>query len=271
MNYQEYTPHPQLEPFIKCFWSLDAEAEAQPAKQRVLPDGCMEMLFNYGDQYRQYLEDGTVILQPKCFVFGQISKFLEIEPTGITGILSVRFHPDGLSPFIDIPVAQFDNRACSLDELFGNDGRVLSEEVLLADDHSKRIAIVERFFLDRLPGREMIDSITKSCVDMILQSKGQVMVTELADSMNITRRNMERKFISLIGMSPKQLSRVTRLQATIKMLRENRFTSLTSLAYENGYYDQAHFIKDFKDFTGISPKAFYADNLQMAVFFAGAD
>jgi transcriptional regulator GlxA family with amidase domain len=117
----------------------------------------------------------------------------------------------------------------------------------------------------------MIDSTTKSCVDLILQSKGQVMVTELAGRMNITRRNMERKFISLIGMSPKQLSRVTRLQATIKMLQENRFTSLTSLAYENGYYDQAHFIKDFKDFTGISPKAFYAGNLQMAMFFAGAE
>jgi hypothetical protein len=77
---------------------LDSEAEAQPVKQRVLPDGCMEMLFNYGDQYRQYFEDGFY-LQPKCFVFGQISKFLEIEPTGVTGILSARFHPDGLSPF----------------------------------------------------------------------------------------------------------------------------------------------------------------------------
>jgi AraC-like DNA-binding protein len=271
MNYQVYTPHPQLEPFIKCFWSLDSEADEQTVKQRVLPDGCMEMLFNYGDQYLQYLEDGSTMLQPKCFVFGQISKFLEIEPTGITGILSVRFHPDGLAPFIDIPVTQFDNRVCRFDELFGEDGEVLGSEVLQADDHAKRIAVIEKFFLDRLLNRSMIDDTTKSCVDMIFQSEGQLAVTELADSMNITRRNMERKFISLIGLSPKQLARVTRLQATIKMLRENRFTSLTSLAYENGYYDQAHFIKDFKDFTGVSPKAFYADNLQMAMFFAGAE
>lgn len=271
MNYQVYTTCRQLEPFVKCFWSLDADKNEQPVKQRVLPDGCMEMLFNYGDQYRQYLDDSTFILQPKCFVFGQISKFLEIEPTGVTGILSVRFQPDGLSPFLDIPVAQLDNRACPLDELFGEEGKIVSDAVLLANDNQQRIAIIENFLMGRLVNSETADSTTKSCVDLIMQSKGQLVVTELADKMNITRRNMERKFISLIGMSPKQLSRVTRLQATIKMLQDERFTSLTSVAYENGYYDQAHFIKDFRDFTGISPKAFYADNLRMAAFFAGTE
>jgi AraC-like DNA-binding protein len=271
MNYQIFTPNPELSTFIKCFWSLDTDREEQPMKQRVLSDGCMEMLFHYGDQYRQYFEDGTFIIQPKCFVFGQISKFIEIEPTGTTGILSARFHPDGLAPFLDIPVTQLDNRACSLDELFGEEGRTLSEAVLQASDNAQRIAIIEKYFLDSMADREIIDSATKSCVDLILQSKGQVVVTELTDKLNITRRNMERKFNSLIGMSPKQLSRVTRLQATIKMLQENRFTSLTSVAYENGYFDQAHFIKDFKDFTGLSPKDFYAENLTMTALFAGTE
>ena len=82
---------------------------------------------------------------------------------------------------------------------------------------------------------------------------------------------MERKFMMVIGMSPKQLSRVVRLQATLKMLEQKQFTSLTSLAYENGYYDQAHFIKDFKEFTGHSPKSFYADNLKLSTLFIAAE
>ncbi|MGZ5220708.1 MAG: helix-turn-helix domain-containing protein, partial [Chitinophagaceae bacterium] len=82
---------------------------------------------------------------------------------------------------------------------------------------------------------------------------------------------MERKFVSAIGLSPKQLSRVVRLQATLKMLEQQNFGSLTSLAYENGYYDQAHFIKDFKEFTGTSPKFFFSENLKLATLFASVE
>jgi AraC-like DNA-binding protein len=72
-------------------------------------------------------------------------------------------------------------------------------------------------------------------------------------------------------MSPKQLSRVVRLQATLKMLEQNKFSTLTSLAHENGYYDQAHFIKDFKEFTGMSPKSFFSGNLKLAALFVSTD
>ncbi len=125
--------------------------------------------------------------------------------------------------------------------------------------------------LTHLAEPRAIDVITKACVEVIVQSQGQLDVVELADKMNVNRRNIERRFTSVIGMSPKQLSRVIRLQATLKMLEQKKFTSLTSLAYENGYYDQAHFIKDFKEFTGISPKSFYAENLKLATLFASAE
>ena len=78
---------------------------------------------------------------------------------------------------------------------------------------------------------------------------------------------MERKFVSAIGMGPKQLSKMIRLQATLKTMKQKKFKSLTSLAYENGYYDQSHFIKDFKVFTGMSPKLFFSDNLELTAHF----
>ena len=104
-----------------------------------------------------------------------------------------------------------------------------------------------------------------------MQSHGQTDMDELAGMVSVNRRNIERRFATSIGMSPKQLSRAVRLQATLRMLEQKNFTSLTSLAYENGYYDQAHFIKDFKEFTGIKPKSFYARNLRLAALFSSEE
>lgn len=269
MNYHVYTPSPELQPFLKCFWSLEDEKKEEHVKQRVLPDGCMEMIFHYGDLYQQYFEDGSSLLQPRSFLFGQITKYIEIAPTGSSGIISARFLPQGISPFINIPVTSLENKAVAIAEIFA-DGTLLEKHVINANNNEERIKLIESFLLSKLVESNAIDAITRSCVEAIFQSQGQIGVVELAGKMNINRRNMERKFTTMIGMSPKQLARVARLQSTLKMLEQKKFTSLTSLAYENGYYDQAHFIKDFKEFTGMSPKSFYADNLKLsALFIAG--
>ena len=81
----------------------------------------MEMIFHYADPFRQYMPDGSNIIQPNCFVFGQITTALEIEPTGNTGMIAVRFHPDGFLPFATLPIREMENRAVSLKELFGEE------------------------------------------------------------------------------------------------------------------------------------------------------
>ena len=270
MNYLVYTPSPELQPFVKCFWSLEDETKKENVKQRVLPDGCMEMIFHYGDQYLQYFEDGSILKQPRSFLFGQITKYIEIASTGISGIISARFLPDGICPFINMPVSTLENKAVSLTEIFNEEGRKLEEEVINAKDAQERIKLIETFLLSKLTGQPAIDAITKSCVEVIFQSQGQIGLAALADKMNIHRRNMERKFTSMIGISPKQLARVARLQAALKMIQQKKCNSLTEIAYENGYFDQAHFIKDFKEFTGMSPKSFFADNLKLSALFVAA-
>lgn len=271
MNYQVYTPLAELQSFVKCFWTLEDEGSGEPVRQRVLPDGCMEMIFHYGDLYKQYFEDGSSVIQPRSFVFGQITKFIEIEPTGISGIISARFLPDGLAPFLDTPVSELEDKAVSMIDLFGEKGKMLEEKILAAGGNEERIELLEKFLLSLLADPRMIDTVTKACVEVIFQTRGQIGMVELADKMNTHRRSIERKFTSAIGMSPKQLSKVVRLQNTLKMLDQKKFISLTSLAYENGYYDQAHFIKDFKEFAGMSPKSFFAENLKLAALFASAE
>ncbi len=267
MNYQTFEPNQDLTTLIKCYWILESPKEETPEKQTIVPDGCMEMIFHYGDLYKQYIENGNSIIQPRCFVIGQLTRPLEIEPAGETGIFSVRFHPNGFLPFATIPIRAMENTAVSLEKLFGQYGQEIEQKILTANSTSDRIKLIETFLLNRLTDTETVDRIVKSTVETILAAKGQLSVDELSKQTNINRRQLERKFSSIIGLSPKQLSKTIRLQATLNMLLNKKFTSLTALAYENEYYDQAHFIKDFKEFTGFTPKEFYGNSLKMSSLF----
>ena len=255
MNYQTFEPSQNLARFVKCYWTLESPREEIPEKQTIVPDGCMEMIFHFRDLYKQYIENGHHIIQPRCFVIGQLTQPIEIEPTGEIGIFSVRFHPNGFLPFATIPIKEMDNKAFSLKKLFGRDGKKIEQNILSASSTSEKIKLIETFSLNQLGDDETIDRIVKSTVETIFTANGQLSVDELSKQTNINRRQMERKFSSTIGLSPKQLSKTIRLQATLKMLLNKQFTSLTALAYENEYYDQAHFIKDFKELTGFTPTA----------------
>lgn len=278
MKYQTYEPTQDLNMLVKCYWTLESPRQETPEKQTIVPDGCMEMIFHYGDLYTQYTGNqlngqagGDSFIQPKCFVIGQLTRPLQIEPTGETGIFSVRFHPDGFLPFATIPIKKMENTAISLEKLFGKDGLEIEQKILNANSTTEKVKLIETFLLKRLTDAGTVDRIVKSTVETILTANGQLSVDELSKQTNINRRQLERKFSSTIGLSPKQLSKTIRLQTTLKMLLNKKFNSLTALAYESEYYDQAHLIKDFKEFTGLTPKEFYRDNLKMSSLFYGTD
>lgn len=269
MDYKTINPGPDLGLFVRCYWTLDAPKETEPHRQRIIPDGCVEMIFHYGDLCKQYLEGGSSILQPKCFVFGQVTRPLDIEPTGRTGIFAVRFNPDGFVPFATKPLSTMENRAVALEELFGNDGLQLESDILTARTTADRVKIIELFLNERVGSAELIDKIIKSTIAAMFTLNGELSVSEISKEMKVNRRQLQRRFSAVIGLSPKQLSKIIRLQAAIKLLMNNEQGNLTDIAYEGNYYDQAHFIKDFKEFTGVSPKKFYSGQLKMSSLFQG--
>lgn len=267
MQYQTFEPHSDLSAFVKCYWTLENPMDPHPAKQTIVPDGCMEMIFHYGSPYRQYTENGNSILQPDCFVIGQLTRPLEIEPTGETGIFSVRFHPNGFLPFATIPIQEMENTAVPLIKLWGDTGEQLGQDMLRASSTHERMAHMEKFLFNRLTETATVDRMVKATVETIMTANGQLSVQMLSRQTGINRRQLERKFAATIGLSPKQLSKTIRLQATLKLLLNKKITSLTALAFQGEYYDQAHFIKDFKEFTGLTPKEFYGDAFKMTSFF----
>lgn len=267
MKYQIVEPNSDLALFVKCYWVLESPKEKTPSRNTIVPDGCMKLIFHYGDLYRHYPEKGDSFLLPKCFLIGQLTGPYEVEPTGETGTFFVCFHPNGFHPFAPFSIKEMENTAVPLEKLFGEAGKEIGQKVLNANSTKERMDLIETFLLNRLTDKSTIDQILKSTVETILTANGQLSVNELSRQNNIHRRQLTRKISLATGLSPKQLSKTIRLQAALKTLLNQEVGSLTNLAYENEYFDQAHFIKDFKEFTGLTPKEFYGDHLKMSLIF----
>lgn len=160
-----------------------------------------------------------------------------------------------------------ENKPVTLQTLFGKKGEKLQQEILDAETTSQRINIAEAFLLELLKSKEVKDRIIHATIETISKCGGKLTVNELSKQVNLNRRMLARKFSSDVGLSPKQLSKIVRLQTSLKALLAKENTKLTDLAYEQQYFDQAHFIKEFREFTGITPKEFYGEDLRMSLIF----
>ncbi|WP_284652265.1 helix-turn-helix transcriptional regulator [Flavobacterium terrisoli] len=268
MEYNVYEPKSSLSGKVKCYWSLeDSENKDQNKKDRVFPDGCVELLFHYGDFFKKYEDNGTSEIQPKSFVYGQITKFIDLEPTGRIGIFSVRFQPNGLQNFIDVKVSDLTDRIISLKDLWGNEGKMLETQMLSAANNEERLTIIERFLESQQRPITEKDIQIEKCVTAIMESNGIISIEKLIEEFQISKRHLERSFISNVGVSLKFFSRIIRFNYALQLINDKDFSSFTNVALDGGFYDQAHFIKDFKEITGLNPKQYFCENLEMVKFF----
>lgn len=264
MHYETFEPHPDLKAVVKCHWTLEVPADLAAPKQRVIPDGCIEMCFILGDDVRRFISETDYIIQPRTMVFGQITKPYYVQPTGYVNTFAVRFYPYGFANFISRPIRELADKETPLVSLFeGNSVRALEQKILTAPSTDARIKEVESFLIEKLTNQSVIDNIVRSTVDALEKTQGNQSIHSILKEDLSQRRSLERKFSKHIGVSPKQLGRIIRLQAALKLMLNNEGKKLTQIAYESEYYDQAHFIRDFKAFTGTNPKEYLNDEHMM--------
>ncbi len=268
MEYQEYSPDDRLSPCIRCFWSLEDWLPSQPStREKVFPDGCTELIFHYGDRFKKYDGENDFHIQEKSFLHGQLIRYMEIEATGCIGVFSVRFQPAGLQPFISVPVSSLTGKTVTLASLWQEEGQWLEKEVLNATSNQERQNIVEAFLLKKMALTTTGNDLARNFVEALIRTDGNVNAEDLAARWQISKRHLEKTFVSSVGIKPKMLARIIRFNKTLRLIEAGEFNSFTSIACEGGYYDQAHFIKDFKNITGLNPKKYFSEDLVMAKFF----
>ncbi|MDF3026629.1 MAG: AraC family transcriptional regulator [Fluviicola sp.] len=271
MTYHTFQPNRDLDSLIKCYWTLEVQAEFNSEKQRIIPDGCMELIFILGDDIRRYTSENEFIIQPRAIVVGQITEPFTIQPVGYVHCFATRFYPYGVTNFIKTPLKDLENKETPIAEIFGQTtANELEQQIIHAAGTQQRIEIIETFLLNILNEKATIDNIVKTTVDALLATSGSSPIKSILKEDLSKRRQLERKFLKQIGMSPKQLGKVVRLQTALKLLLNQQTETFTEIAYESEYYDQNHFIKDFKEFTGIRPKDFLSDEQMIlsSLFYA---
>lgn len=269
MNYQTFVPHPDISSFVQCYWTLEVPADPNAEKQRIVPDGCIEMAFVLGDDIRRYTSEENFILQPRAMVIGQTLSPFYIEPTGYVKTFAIRFYPYGFASFVSVPIDNLANKETPIAGLFGEQiATKLERQIIQAPDTEARIKVIEGFLLNKLNETQTIDNIVKSTIDTLLLTSGSSPIRSILKQDPSKRRQLERNFAKQVGISPKQLGKVIRMQTALKMLLDPQTENLTRIAYESNYYDQTHFIKEFKEFTGTTPKKFLKDDaLQLSSLF----
>ena len=265
MNYQTYKPHKDLESIVKFYWTLEVPFDPKNQKQKIVPDGCIEMTFNFGDKIKRFTSETDFILHPNAMVMGQRTQSFDILPIGNVDTFAICFYPIGFANFVTMPLEKLVDRETPISELFGQvEADILEQQMIQADDTRQRIDIIEAFFLKMLIEKNTISNIVKSTVDVLLKTNGTTHINVLLKEDITKRRQLERHFKKQIGISPKQLSKAIRLQATLNLLLNKKTETLTDIAYESEYFDQNHFIKDFKDLVGVTPKE-YLNNEHMTL------
>ena len=251
MKTERFLPTEQLRPWVKTFLIIDSE---EGMVNRILPDTSIVMAFQCKGSVR-YIDESTATPLSTSVLTGLRSTLRHIEYTAETTVLLALFQVGGATALLKEPLHDLFDTSVPLDQLLPRWMITETEEKLAeAVTNSQRVAIVEQFLLKRLTNN-VEDKLVKEAVRRIQLEKGVTRINDLVTGLAIGQDPFEKRFRRIVGTSPKQFSEIVRLRSLIQ--QHSSVQSLTETAYLAGYYDQAHFIKTFKHFTGQTPNLFF--------------
>jgi AraC-like DNA-binding protein len=233
--YREIEPHGQFRPWIHCYWELQG-CLTEP--QVIYPDGRPEMVFHYADPF---IRDGCE--QGRALYAGQLTSVIAVRPAGRTEVFGVRFTPPGGWAFGRFPQTDVEGVVVPLDDVCGPAG--LTERMLNARTTSERVACIERVLHERLPSHASTIDLLATAV-----AEGYMPAREAQVESGYCERQWQRVFRQRTGVGPKMLERIGRFRRALQL---SEYCSWADVAAQCEYSDQAHLVRDFREFTGEPP------------------
>jgi len=245
MRYREIRPSVAAAGFVDRYWVLELDAAEAGEEQKVVPDGSSELILNFAEPFESF-SDGAWTKQPVSFLAGQITGPLRLRSSGRSRIFGVRFLPHGAGKALGLPMTEVRDSIVPVADL----STPLARELDGSDDLDRVEAALIGW--KRLAGRE--DTLIDTAVRQVELGAS---AEEVASSAGISRRQLERRFLNLVGLTPKHFQRMRRFQRVFQAV-EHDAAGWADVAASCGYYDQAHLIRDFKEFSGDTPSVLLA-------------
>lgn len=250
MRLHTYIPGIRLQPFIKNFLIIESD---YGVVNKILPDTAVVMAFRFRGQVQHSMNSGSSGVAPATCISGMRKTARLISYTPNTATLIVTFRSAGAAAFFKTPLHEFFEQSIPLDALVSRQQLDnITEQLAAAASHAQRIHIIESWLLSAVQTYEPDPRIQAAVQQLTLQN---IKIRDLSYQLNISQDALEKRFRQQVGATPKQFANIVRLRKLITQYTPNQ--TLTALAYDAGYFDQAHFIKDFKAFTGQSPQDFF--------------
>jgi AraC-like DNA-binding protein len=241
-----YTPCGALKPYIQSLMVSESDTAQSYA---VLPGTSLVMGFQYKGRLT-YQGDKTAISLATAGITGILSSFRVFENTANTGTILVIFKEAGAVHFFREQLHELYNESLSLEYFVSRDQlNALQEQLSLTDDNDTRIKLVENFLLSRLDHRKD-DLLVSAAIGQIHLHKGNLRMTDLADKLYTSKSPLEKRFRQVVGTTPKKFANIIRMKSALLAMQAPLDENPD---YRMGFYDQAHFIHDFKTFTGDTP------------------
>ncbi len=250
MKFDKHFPAEQLKPYIKHFVVAENELESE---YKVFPSLGLVLGFQYKGQLAT-IQGSTESKLTSAGITGITDGYRVFKNSANIGTILVYFTEIGFTHFASHPANELFNLSLSLDDIFDkNSISEVEERLSVANTDKFRIEIVEQFLVSQLKDIQT-DKLIVEAVKLIYQTNGAVRIKELNEKLFISQSPFEKRFRKVVGTTAKKFASIVRFNTVLANLSETK--SLTEIWYENNYFDQAHFIKDFKQFTGDTPENF---------------
>ena len=248
-----YLPSQDLSFFVEHYWIVSWDLRGQePYVQETLPYPSVHLVFEKNNSH----------------VFGvgrrKFSRLLEDKGQ----VFGIKFKPGAFYPFVKLPVSNFTDTSISFGDVFGIDGNILEDAIFSREDEAEMREIGEHFLHERFPERDENVAEVNRIVDYIIAHPEVTRVDDIVNCLNLNKRTLQRLFSQYVGVSPKWVIQRYRLHEVAERLADDKAVDCTEMALDLGYFDQAHFIKDFKAIVGWTP-AEYAKRVAEVPDFDG--
>jgi AraC-like DNA-binding protein len=245
---ERFAPAADLGHLVLRYWTVAWDVpEHVPYMQETLPYPCVNLAVERG----------------RSGIYGVNTRRFEVQLEGKGWVFGIKFRPGGFYPFYRAPVAALTDRVVGLDSVFGAAGAEYERRVLACASVSQMIGCAEQFLRARMPAPDEQLSLIGAAAEQIAADRTVTRVAEIADRCGASQRTLQRLFAQYVGVSPKWVIRRYRLLEAAEQLASDGQADLPGLAQKLGYFDQAHFINDFRATVGSTP-AEYARSVQVA-------
>ncbi|AKD54060.1 helix-turn-helix transcriptional regulator [Spirosoma radiotolerans] len=264
-SYQEFSPSPALQSFVECYWLHDFKTEGRLESpiQRCMPFGALELILHLDDNHAHVLFNDSWQELPQAFFVGLYRDTVQWKAVGTSRKFGIRLKPESLLQLFNVPVASLFNQFTDLETFLGKETNRLTERVYGLPDIQSVIEVAESFLLAQFKNLKGERNYLYEATRLIRQAKGNVSIEALSEHLFVSKRQLERSFKDNFGTTPKLYQRIIRFRNAYESFQQTATTpNWLDVSYNLGYSDQAHFIRDFKEFSNDVPTLVYHDSDQ---------